>query len=306
MRIFDFRWDDESQSPFFKCLENEKSDEIFTKPLLKNESFSISVLSAEVCCVGYESKGVYFSCKNTTESAQGVKKCELCKKSEDYFPCQFCNGFNCDKFRKDKIENCDSSHMVYLALFSKDIIKVGVSRMSRMYSRQFEQGSHYTRILIEGVSGVTARRIEHGIGKLGFPDKIPATKKKDILFPGIKKEDGKKILEERFQIVKEYIQDSLPEFSRYIVDDKFWDMRPFYSDSFSEIEASTKPVHFIHLEEGDSIGGVLRAIKGSFLVIETETEFVIVLAKSFVGKKVSFDTVENGIHKAGGFQGGLF
>ena len=306
MRIFDFRWDDTTKKPFFKYLKNDGDKNILIKAIEQNMPISITVIDEKVKCVGYEKKGEYNSCKNSDITQTGVKKCELCKKSEDYFPCQFCNGFNCDKFRKEKIENCDATHMVYLALFSKDIVKVGVSRLSRMHSRQFEQGSHYTRILVEGVSGVTARRIEHGIGKLGFPDKIPATKKKDIVLPHISLKEGQDILEEKFQLARNYILDDMPEMAKYIVEEKFWDMRPFYSNEFSEIEASSKPTHFITLQEGDSVGGVLKAVKGSFLLIETSTEFVVLLAKSLVGKIISFEEVENGINKTGGFQGGLF
>lgn len=304
MRIFDFRWDDATKEPFFKYLEDDSSDQLSKYTVSRNENFSITVLDEQVKCVGFEKNSEYNICKNKENA--GVKKCEVCKKSEDYFPCQFCNGFNCDKFRKEKIKNCDADHMVYLALFSKDIVKVGVSGVSRMQARQFEQGSHYTRIVIEGVSGVTARRIEHSIGKLGFPDKIPATKKKDILLPRLSLQEGQEILEKKFQEVKNYIQDEMPEMKKYIVEEKFWDMRSFYSDNFSEIEASLKPIHFLTLSEGDSVGGVLKAIKGSFLLIETPTEFVVLLAKSLVGKVVSFNSVESGIHKTGGFQGGLF
>ncbi|HIQ56585.1 TPA: DUF2797 domain-containing protein [Candidatus Gracilibacteria bacterium] len=306
MRIFDFRWDDETKAPFFKYIEDDGSSDISIKKIEQNQDFSITLVDESPRCVGFEKSGKYTKCKNTNEEEISVKKCVLCKKSEDYFPCQFCNGFNCDKFRQEKIENCDATHMVYLALFSCDIVKVGVSRLSRMHARQFEQGSHYTRILVEGVSGVTARRIEHFVGKLGFPDKIPATKKKDIILPRVSLEEGQKILEEKYQAAKSYIRDEMPEMMKYIVEEKFWDMRPFYSNEFSEIEASTKPIHFVTLEEGDSIGGVLKAVKGSFLLIETPTEFVVLLAKAFVGKIISFDEVEKGINKKSGFQGGLF
>ncbi len=306
MRIFDFRWSDKTKEPLFKYIENNHSSELQVKKLKRNTNFSITLVDERVTCVGYEKNGKYEGCKNPNSEETAVKKCVLCKKLEDYFPCQFCNGFNCSTFRKEKIENCDASHMVYLALFSKDIVKVGVSRSSRMYARQFEQGSHYTRILVEGVSGVVARRIEYFVGKLGFPDKIPATKKKDLVIPGVSLEEGKKILEEKYQMAKSYIQDEMPEIKKYIVENTFWDMRPFYSEDFLEIEKSSKVIHFVTLEEGDSVGGVLKAVKGSFLLLETPSEFVVLLAKSLVGKKVSFEEVEPGIHKKMGFQGGLF
>lgn len=303
MMIYDFRWDDKTQNPYFEIQENNI---LIQKELSPNTPISLTLKNQSLHCVGYKKNGEYVPCKASTS---GTKKCEVCKKAEDYFPCQFCNGFNCDRFRNEKIENCDATHMVYLAFFASDIIKVGVSRMTREKARQFEQGSHFTQILARGISGITARRIEHFVGKLGFPDKIPATRKKDILFPEISLEEGKKILGEKHAFAKEHIHNSMPEMMKYIVDDEFWDMRAFYAESseaFEALEKSSKALHFLDLEEGESIGGILKAIKGPFLIIETPTERAIILAKKLVGKEICFNPCEDGIVKNGGFQGGLF
>ena len=159
MEIFDFRWDDKKEKPYFQYLKN---GELHIQDIEFDTQFCVTVEREQMNCVGRIQGKKYLQC---SQSFEGNKKCELCKKAEDYFPCQFCNGFNCDRFRNDKIENCDADHMVYLALFSNDIVKIGVSRFSRMKARQFEQGTHYTRLLIKGVSGVTARRIEQDIGR---------------------------------------------------------------------------------------------------------------------------------------------
>lgn len=300
MHIFDFRWDDTSEKPYFQYIKN---NELHSLALPFNEKISLTVVDDEMQCIGKIVNKKWTECK---EKIKGVKKCEICKKAEDYFPCQFCNGFNCERFRKDKIENCDADHMVYLALFDENIVKVGVSRLSRMKARQFEQGTHYTRLFIKGVSGVTARRIEHFIGKLGFPDKISASKKKDIIFPEISLENGKKLLDEKFHFAKENLHHQMPEMMKYIVENEFWDMRSYYAENFEALGKLPKPVHYLDLEKGESVGGILRGAKGSFLLIETESEIVVVLAKKLVGKHISFEDCENGITKNGGFQGGLF
>lgn len=300
MRIFDFRWKDSSES-VFQIIQNGVIEE---KVLEKGQKICITMKNTVPDCVGHIKKGDYITCP---QNATGTKKCEICKKEEDYFPCQFCNGFNCDRFRDQKIENCDSEHMVYLALFNTDIVKVGVSRQSRGKARQFEQGSHFTRVFAEGMSGIMARRIETSLTKCGFPDKIPATKKKDILFPHISFSEGEKILTEKFELAKDQIISNMPEMRKYILEDqKVWDMRPYYSQVFEDLSDSSKPVHIVSLENDESIGGRLVAIKGPFLVIETETERAVVLAKTLVGKGISFNECPDGITKNDGFQGALF
>jgi len=198
--------------------------------------------------------------------------------------------------------------MVYLALFDKDLVKVGVSGVSRGKARQFEQGSHFTRVLARGMSGVMARRIETTLIRAGFPDKVPSTKKKNILFPEISLEEGQKILSEKYLFAKDQIVSLMPEMKKFLPSlEIFWDMRSFYKKFAEEITEKFKlPIHILSLEENESIGGELVMVKGSFLVINTGTELAVVLAKDFVGREISFDKCEVGIIKNGGFQGGLF
>jgi hypothetical protein len=300
MHIFDFRWEESSSRPYFEiCAQNA----LKKKELSIGEKFSITLVDETQKCTGAKIKGEYRPCP---DNFVGSKKCEKCKKAEDYFPCQFCNGFNCSRFREEKIENCDSDHMVYLALFDTDLVKVGVSRVSRGKARQFEQGSHFTRVFAKGMSGVMARRIETTLIKSGFPDKIPATRKKNILFPELSLEEGKSILEEKYNFAQDQIISLMPEMKKFLVENEFWDMRSFYAEFVDVLKEYALLVHIETLEEGESVSGDLVMVKGSFLVINTKTELVVILAKNLVGKDVSFDECEIGITKNGGFQGGLF
>lgn len=312
MHIFDFRWDQEKESPYFEIIEKNGLQKKFLKI---NAPFSLSITRSNPHCVGAMVKKEHKPCphKNT-----GQKKCEICKKAEDYFPCQFCNGFNCNRFRDEKIPNCDADHMVYLALFDKDLVKVGVSGLSRGKARQYEQGSHFTRVLAKGMSGVMARRIETTLIRAGFPDKVPASKKKNILFPEISLSEGEKILEEKFQFAEDQVISLMPEMKKYLVgvststgsaseEKNFWDMRDYYKKISEEIqEKFPLPIHILSLEEGESVGGDLVMVKGAFLVINTRTELAVILAKDLVGKDISFEDCETGITKNGGFQGGFF
>lgn len=305
MHIFDFRWDQKTESPYFQIIEDGVVRQQF---LSLNTKFSVSLTRAVPHCTGAFIKKEFRACP---QKNVGQKKCEACKKAEDYFPCQFCNGFNCNRFRDEKIPNCDADHMVYLALFDNDLVKVGVSGMGRGKARQYEQGSHFTRVLAQGMSGVMARRIETTLIRAGLPDKVPATKKKNILFPEISLEEGESILAEKFSFAKDQIISLMPEMKKYVIDEQeekiFWDMREYYKKISEEIQEKFQlPIHVLSLEEGESVAGELVMVKGSFLVLHTGTELAVLLAKDFVGRDISFDDCEMGITKNGGFQGGLF
>ncbi|MEI7511223.1 MAG: DUF2797 domain-containing protein [Candidatus Peregrinibacteria bacterium] len=298
--IFDFRWKDDL-IPVFQTVSNGKFEEV---PVYKDQPLFLSVESAPLICVGSFQNNTYSPCSTKTT---GTKKCETCKRMEDYFPCQFCNGFNCHQFRNEKIENCDASHMVYLALFTKDIVKVGVSRLTRGKTRQVEQGSHFTRIFAEGLSGVAARRMEKILTEMGFPDKIPSSQKKDFLFPEISLEEGKSVLEQKAREATDFLASHAPEYKKYILsEEKFWDLRPEYTADIEELQNSTKPFHFFSLAPGESLGGTLRMVKGPFFVVEAEDERVALSAKDLVGYCVSFSPCENGLKTNVALQSSLF
>jgi hypothetical protein len=297
--LFDFRWKEES--PLFYGVENTTLQEY---ALTKEQSFSLKIKDTPLRCVGSLHQGKYDPCPN---NEVGTKKCEICKRAEEYFPCQFCNGFNCDRFRNQPIENCEATHMVYLALFTPSLIKIGVSRLSRGRLRQIEQGSHFTRILAEGLSGISARRMESTLCKYNFPDKIPISQKKDFLFPEISEEQGRKLLAQKAVEAQEIIRSEMPELHKFILlEEKFWNNTEYYAKNFDWISKSPKAVHFIALKPKESISGKIVVIKGSYFAIETEDEFVILCAKDLIGHTVSFDPLPNGLCTQEAFQSALF
>jgi hypothetical protein len=165
----------------------------------------------------------------------------------------------------------------------------------------------YARIFAEGISGVAARRIESSLTQLGFPDKIPASQKKEFLFPNISFKEGKTLLDERFEAAKEFISSHSPEYTKYILEEeKVWDLREFYAKNFEEVEKNPKPFHMVSLNNEESLGGTLKMIKGPFLGIETNEEFVFLLAKELVGKTVSFAECEEGLTTNDAFQSAMF
>jgi hypothetical protein len=101
-----------------------------------------------------------------------------CADHQDDWPCARCIG-HCDK----PVPSCEAEHAVYLAGFAPDILKVGVTRLTRLPERLREQGADRAAHLHTVSDGRIARRIE---GELAteLPDRVStATKLAGIAQP---------------------------------------------------------------------------------------------------------------------------
>lgn len=94
-----------------------------------------------------------------------------CDDHRDRWPCARCTG-ECDK----PIPACDAEHAVYLAAFAPDIVKVGVTRLRRLYARLREQGADRAAHIHSVSDGRIARRIEREIAR-NRPDRVPVRRK---------------------------------------------------------------------------------------------------------------------------------
>src|SRR6185295_16504258 len=174
-QIVQFSWENES-TPIFTSRENGALSQ---QRLVFNESFSLEILDGPDC-IGFHTREGWVACPY---ASKGMRKCENCKQKEGLMIEQFCDGYNLDLFSPEDVERLNTPHYLYLALFQRDLFKIGVSAMGRGLLRQIEQGTHYALILAEGMNGILARQIETLLRRSGIPDKIQLAQKKDFLFP---------------------------------------------------------------------------------------------------------------------------
>lgn len=296
VRVFGFRWKATDE-----CVLQAVVDDRFGLRIIRlNDSLSIEVVS-DVLCAGSFVHEKWFPC---VDKSSGRSKCERCRAKEGNYIYTSFDGFKKDGFSEQELAQIDGAHVVYLALFDKTLIKVGVSQKERKVLRQLEQGSHYTLFIAETPDGVAARQIETLFRKSGIADKIKPSQKKNFLCPELSEEDGKRILLdlfsthdvilEAFSYLKEYLLDS-PEFCSW---------SDFYG--LPSIQSRKKPLHFISLAEGDSVSGKVVALKGSFVVLETPDEFVFIVMKNLFGRVVDFSEKPDGLRLKEVFQSALF
>jgi hypothetical protein len=112
----------------------------------------LSIEVGERSCIGKWDGPRYIPC-----SSANAPVCHHCKASN---ACTMCKGI-CLKDEK----TCTEEHVVYLAMFRPDVLKVGVSKSSRFERRLIEQGADVGALISSCPDGEIARKTEHALQK---------------------------------------------------------------------------------------------------------------------------------------------
>jgi len=161
-------------------------------------------------------------------------------------------------------------HIVYLALSSH--LKVGITRKTQLPTRWIDQGAHQALALLEVPSRYLA-----GVGEVAlkehFSDKT--NWRKMLQFQSIPEIDWR---EERNKAI-----DALPkDLKPYIVQDESILTLPF------PVERYPEKVKSLNLIKSESYTGVLKGIKGQYLIFEDDTVFNV---RSNEGLVVAIDAI---------------
>ncbi len=298
VHMYDFRWIDRDTVEF----QADVNGRFGKKPLRIGDTLAVEVCS-DISCAGSCSEGIWKPCP---EKTTGKAKCDLCKARErkDSFVFTVFDGFDEQHLSPSDLDKISGPHVVYLALFDTNIIKVGVAKKTRKVLRQIEQGAHFTAFIAETPDGIKARQIETLIRNNGLQDKVKVSRKKDLLMPEISDSEGKALLEEIFvqhkSIFSEYpvLKDFLLEKSEFVDWDSVYHL--------CEVMQSPKSLHSVELSQGESVSGIIRAIKGPFLILEIPDEFIVLCAKDLTGMEIDFSEKPPGLNLSTAFQGALF
>jgi len=135
-----------------------------TMELIKLEGF-LSIGVGEKSCIGRWEGQNYIPCEHT--------KAPICQQCKIFNACAICKG-SCLKDEK----TCLEEHVVYLAMFRPDILKIGVSKSSRFECRLREQGADVGAIIASYPDGEIARKIEHALQQnYGLKNSVRSSKK---------------------------------------------------------------------------------------------------------------------------------
>ena len=301
VHLFDFRWEmGETENAFSLVFEATRDDKFGRKRLQIGDEISIEIESDEVSCAGSKVGENWQPC---SEKFRGKPKCDLCRARERNFIFTRFDGFNRENFSDADLAAIGGEHWVYLALFSQNLVKVGVSGASRKTIRQLEQGSHATLFFARPPDGILARQIETLFRRTALPDKVQMEAKKNLLCPEISDENAQNILLEIFNSKKNCLQ-NFPNLEKFLVPPEFKSWQTFYQTQ--KMTHSQKPLHVLDLSAGESISGRLAAAKGSFLIFDLGDEWACVNVKKLRGQPLDFAPRPAGLVLSSAFQKRMF
>lgn len=294
--LYDYRWNSDNQVEF----QASNGSRFGRKLLSFMEPLSIRVCG-ETKCAGSLRDNVWQSCPL---QVVGRKKCETCRNREGNFIYTSFDGFNTDMFTQEDLDRLAGQHLVYFALFNQDVAKVGVCKKERHLLRQVEQGSHHTLYIAQTPNGILARQIETCFRQMGVADKIQASAKKNFILPEITATQGeaalKSLLSSHQNALKNY-----PELQKFmLVQPEFKDWT--HTFRLETVKESPKAVHTVKLQQDESVSGKIIALKGPFIMLETEEEIVTLCVKDLQGLTLDFTPTPMGLILNSALQNALF
>lgn len=294
--LYEYRWNSPEQVEF----QASSGARFGRKKLGQGDALSIKV-AGETQCAGSMRDGVWQPCP---QQVIGRKKCETCRNREGNFIFTSFDGFNTDTFTDSDLARLEGDHLVYLALFNENLYKVGVSKAERKVLRQIEQGSQQTLYVAQTPDGILARQIETCLRQAGLPDKINASAKKDFICPDITAQAGEIQLN---QLLESHLSglENHPELQKFLLKNpEFKD----WTDTFGleKINQQSKPLHVVKLAENESVSGQIIALKGAFIMLETDDEIVALCAKDLQGLTLDFTPQPVGLNLNSALQNALF
>lgn len=166
-------------------------------------------------------------------------------------PCVMCRG-ECTKREK----TCTMEHSVYLAIFSPDLVKVGVSKTRRLETRLMEQGADIGLEIARFPDGELARKRERELAAT-YPDRVTFENKIDGLSQPMNSETLRMV------------------YARYDAE------RVMRFDYFRE-KPWMKPIVLVP-HENMAISGRVLGVKGQALVVEKGSTLYAINLDGLVG-----------------------
>jgi hypothetical protein len=150
-------------------------------PLSEKCTLNLNINPTRKFCIGYfDEFDKNYLCRSGNIVQRGLQ-CPECLNKDIYWKCAMCKGVYCLNPKANDFCS-QNSHTVYLAAYSPELLKVGVSWSPRFQKRIAEQGANVAVKIAECKSGFDARKLEREINKqLKIPDRIPLKGKQSSL-----------------------------------------------------------------------------------------------------------------------------
>jgi hypothetical protein len=151
-------------------LKEQLTGDFVYFPIIEENKVSFECDEKKIC-IGYpDENDRIISCDEERRIKKGFQ-CWQCMHRDKLLKCVSCKGTEC--VNKKAREYCQNNkHILYLALYTNDFIKVGTTNADRASTRLLEQGAKEAIIVAKFNSQMEAKFYENKISKeLGIPER---------------------------------------------------------------------------------------------------------------------------------------
>lgn len=259
----------EDNLPFIRFSEG---DIIKKRQIGLGETINLKFQTEQRYCIGWFDP-------NTGENhtCPGREKIEA--KYEQCQNCMFKTGFNPSFYHADSISANQEiynnhPHILYLAYFSPEDIKIGISHAGRNLSRLLEQGARLAYILDTFPSANVARQYEASISKLeGIVENVKVNRKIDLISQPFDAEKALATLDNKKQQIEEQLKTKFSK-AELIHTNNY-----FFAPGFD----ATRLSKVIDLSEQAQIGGRVVAIVGQIILCDYHDDIILLPLKRMIG-----------------------
>ena len=274
-QIIDISWKFDNKNNYYQTLllydHESKREQII---LLKDYKFNW-ILSEHRYCPGINNKDSYEPCpRNSILYKDSFQLCYECEKKLG-FKAAFFFGEEPNEFMKKYLSK---KHLIYLAFFSPNILKVGTAANSRRKIRPIEQDALIYSYIAES-NGFNIQDLEHSISKkLTITESVSSSVKfKNLgLKPNLKL--AKTEINKTFFKIKETFKDS--SFSSWIFEgNKIIDLSSLEDLFFPQVNVNKVPKNEIL-----NLSGSFQGLRGRFTIFENKGVLLAIDERKIIGR----------------------
>lgn len=283
----------EEERPQF-VLQNKGDNSVQRRDAIGQFSFSVG---PKQHCVGNRDMVDHhpMGCPDGRDVIGNHQKCEKCERNDLLKFCARCTGNQCFITHPMILERCAQEHVIYLAYFPPDTVKIGVAHGRRKYVRLYEQGALCALLVFSCPDGKTARRFESLIHRTGIKDKITSRHKLYNL-ARIDLEYARDLLAKAYYEIMQKITlpDNISPISPpgYVIQREtveLLDKLPVVEQQLSlwESEAKNGVIMAEILDSVDGFRGGVKALVGNIAIMEKEDRYYLFDFKKIAGRDIS-------------------
>ena len=251
--------------PFVECQVGDKIEryELFGQDLSLKFDFSVKYCAG---WVDFENRCSQI-CPDQATVDEKYENCLKCRDKTGFNPA-FYNA-NSVSAQQEKINQ--NPHLVYLAYFAPNVIKVGISQEERGIRRLLEQGARLAVKLETFSSALIARQYEAKISKLdGIVETLPVYKKLELIKQPLDRAIGERELRQKLLEIEQKIGVSFPKFELIPCEDYFQ-------------TAGVDLSRVVLMKDYGQLVGHVRSVIGSIVITDYSSQLLAYNVKKFIG-----------------------